>query len=692
MTPPAASESILARARELVAENREAEAATLLEANPAPAARILHLQIATRAATAALQRQDIAAAAAWLDRGLALAPADPVLNFFRGNLHQDSGHIEAALACFRRCVAAQPTREEFVCNLGQALVAAGAAAEAVPVLAALPESAQANLNLGTAHEKLGDLPGAALAYEKATRLAPTLFAAWLNLGGARDRLEDRHAALLAYNRAVALNPASAVAHLERGRVFLHLKRTEDACRSFERSLALAPASIPAGLELASARLRLCDWNGAPACWEKIRTGAVAAAAQGKSIDPFTLLFLPSREPQQALRPVARARVARLSSAPLPETPSHRPRTTGPQSLRIGYISPDFGNHAVGNCVRSLFARHDRSRASVHAFSLSPLPEDAVRTTIRAGCDTWDDLHALGDDAAARRIAERDLDVLVDLAGHTKGNRIQLLARRPAPLQVTWLGYPGTTGAPFIDCLLADDHLIPAGEQDAFSEKIVRLPGCYLPADDTVEPATGHDSRAEHGLPETGFVFCAFNNSYKIEPFAFGAWMEILLRTSGSVLWLRSAGPAAEANLRREAEARGVAPARLVFEDRGLPKPLHLARQRAAGLYLDTHFYNAHSTAADALRAGLPVLTLPGNAFPSRVGLSLVSTLGLADELVATSRDDYIERAVRLAAAPDRLAALRARLAAAIARPGGLFDTAAFARKLEDAFLHLTAAR
>jgi predicted O-linked N-acetylglucosamine transferase (SPINDLY family) len=683
---PRSVDPVIARARELVAEQREADAAALLELRPSPPTNALHREIALRAATNALQARDIAPAVAWLDRGLRLAPADPVLNFFRGNLHQDSGHLDAAIGCFRHCVAAQPHREEFVCNLGHALVAAGAFEQAVSTLAALPESALANLNLGTAYEKMGDLHRAGAHYEQAARLKPDLFAAWLNLGAVRDRLEDRHGALTAFNRAVALNPASPNAHLERGRLLLHLKRTDEACKSFDRAVALAPRSLPAALELACARLRLCDWDRAPDAWEQIRRDAVESAAQGKPVDPFTLLILPSRAPQRSLREVAHARCTRSFQTVAPD------RKSAPESLsrplRVGYVSPDFGNHAVGNCLRSLLARHDRNRVSIHGFSLSPLPEDDCRTAIRAGCDSWEDLNGVDDDSSVRRIAGYDLDLLVDLAGHTKGNRIQLFARRPAPIQVSWLGYPGTTGAPFIDYLLADHHLIPAGEESAFSEKVVRLPGCYLPTDDTVVPAVGHDSRTEHGLPENGFVFCAFNNSYKLEPLIFGAWMEILTRTPGSVLWLRSTGPIAEANLRREAEARGVAADRLVFESRGLPKPLHLARHRAADLFLDTHFYNAHSTAADALRAGLPVLTFPGQTFPSRVGLSLVSTLGLADELAADSLADYVERAVRLATEPDRLASVRARLAAAIDLPGGLFDTAAFARKLEDAFERL----
>jgi predicted O-linked N-acetylglucosamine transferase (SPINDLY family) len=693
MTPSptnAATAAVLIHARKLLAEGREADAASWLERHADAHADALHREIATRAATAALQNRKIAAATAWLARGLSRNPADPVLNFFRGNLHLDSGHAAEAVTCFRRCVATHPHREEFVCNLGKALIDAGSYDEAITVLRALPQSASAQLNIGVACGKLGDSHNAANAYREATRLTPGMFAAWLNLGGTLDRLDDLSGALAAYNRAVALNPTSATAHLERGRVFVRLKRFSDAANSFERSRQLDPHLPQTALELAHTRLRLCDWREIADLHNTVGIPCGTAAAKGQMIDPFTLLALPGALAQTELRTVAAQRSARLAQNAVALRAAADIFTGRP--LRIGYVSPDFGNHAVGNCLRTLFARHDRSRVSVHAFSLFAHPEDAFRAAIRAGSDTWDDLHDLADRPAAEAIAAREIDVLVDLAGHTKANRIALFAYRPAPVQVTWLGYPGTTGAPFIDHLLADEYLIPPEEEPAFSEHLIRLPGSYLPTDDAHDIALGGAERAANALPDSGFVFCAFNNAYKIEPLIFGAWMQILRRTPGSVLWLRGAAPALEANLRREAAARGIEPARLVFDPRSLPRAEHLARHRAAGLYLDTHFYNAHSTAADALWAGLPVLTVPGRTFPSRVGLSLVSTLGLADELVATSLEDYVERAAALAAAPERLAALRDRLAEAITRPGGLFDTAAFARKLEDAYLQLAAAR
>lgn len=678
--------SPLDRARELVAENREADAATLLERLSSPEATALHHEIALRAATAALQARDIAAATAWLDRGLARNPADAALNFFRGNLHLDSGHASAAVGCFRHCVATDPRRQEYAVNLAAALLAVDAVAEASALLAGFPDSAPAQLLLGNAHDRAGNSSAALTAYERAGRLQPDLFEAWSNLGALRARLGELPAALSAFSRAVALRPTSAAIHLERGRVLDRLQSLPEAAASFARSRQLDPSSAAARLELAHARLRLCDWTEFARLRDDVVAPAVAAAAKGRLIEPFMLLALPGVATAVELREVAAARAARLGQGAV----ALRAQAAIPigRPLRIGYVSPDFGNHAVGNCLRSLLGHHDRSRVTIHAFSLRQHPDNEYRSALRAGVDSWDEFGGLSVSTAASRIAEREIDILVDLAGHTRDGGLPLFAWHLAPRQVSWLGYPGTTGAASISHLLADAQVLPASAAAGFSESVVHLPGCYLPCDDSVAPAAGTDTRAEHGLPESGFVFCAFNNAYKIEPVIFSAWMEILRRTPGSVLWLRQCGAATEANLRREAEARGIEARRLVFENAGLPKAEHLARHRAAGLFLDTHFYNAHSTAADALRAGLPVLTFPGQAFPARVGLSLITTLGLADDLVADSMQAYVERAVQLATEPDRLAALRGRLQAAIIRPGGLFDSAAFARKLEDAFAQL----
>lgn len=676
-------------ALELARDGREAEAAALLEANPSRAGDDLHRRIATRTAHAALQRHDHATAAAWLDRGLARNPHDAALNFFRGNQFLDAGHAAEAVAAFRRCVAAEPGREEFVCNLGHALLALGNIDEAAAALGTLPGSAGARLNLGIAHERRRDLPAAAAAYEGAAKLQPELFEAWLNLGGVRDKLGDAPGAIAAYNRAVALRPASARAHLERGHVLNKLKHFDDAANAFERALKLEPANLEAELGRAAVRLRRCDWTGLDRTRETIVAPLLAALDGRKPFDPFFVLTLPGAATQAELRRVAADRARRIAR-------DARPLRAGAaiargRPLRIGYVSPDLGNHAVGNLLRTLFQRHDRARVSVHGFSLVRHADDAFRGGLRAGCDTWDDLDALADEPAARQIAAREIDVLVDLAGHTRDNRLELLAWRPAPVQATWLGYPGTTGAEYVDWLLADRTVIAPGEEAAFSERLHFLPGCYLPADDSFEPDPAPQPRAAHGLPERGAVFCAFNNGYKLEPQVFAAWMTILRRTPGAVLWLRGGGATAEANLRRAAESHEIDPRRLVFDARSLPRAQHLARHRAADLYLDTHFYNAHSTASDALWSGLPVLTCPGRTFASRVGASLVQTLGLADELVAAALDDYVERAVRLAAEPERLRAVRERLAHARTH-GPLFATAAFARKLEDAYEAFAAAR
>ena len=673
---------------QLLEEGRDAEAVACLEKLPSPAADALHRQIATRNATTALQRKDIAGAIAWLERGLARNPADPTLNFFRGNLHLDSGHVTAAIACFQHCVAAEPEREEYICNLGHALVSAGQAAAATELLAVLPDSATAQFNLGVAYEMVGDAVRAARAYERAGRLRPDCFDAWFNLGQVREQLDDPHATLAAFNRAVAVRPTDAPAHFARGRALQQMRNPADAIVSFDRATRLDPTLHAAGLAAVHARQTLCDWQALTTVRTAVVDPLLTALESGRSVNPFSLLALPAVVRPSELRRAAEIRSSRLAAGTTP-SPT-RPRIRRDRPLRVGYVSPDFGNHAVGHCVRSLFARHDRNRISVHGFSLVTHPSGDCRESIRGGCDTWDELPGLSDSAAATLIASREVDVLVDLAGHTLHSRLGLFAWRPAPIQVTWLGYPGTTGAPFMDALLADNVVIPPGGEDSFYEPIVRLPGCYLPCDDTQPITAEPQTRAMHGLPETGAVFCAFNNAFKIEPVIFGAWMEILRRVDQAVLWLRGGLAELETNLAREAAVRGIDPARLVFDRKGLPKDQHLARHRVADLYLDTHFYNAHTTAADALWAGLPVLTCPGATFPSRVGASLVTTLGLADELVAATLEDYVERAVRLALEPERRRALTERLATARTGPA-LFNTTAFARKLEDAYYALAAA-
>ncbi len=309
----------------------------------------------------------------------------------------------------------------------------------------------------------------------------------------------------------------------------------------------------------------------------------------------------------------------------------------------------------------------------------------MRRRLIEGLDQFADLRNVSDAEAARRIAADGVDILVDLKGHTREARTQIFAYRPAPIQVNYLGYPGTMGAPFIDYILVDDFVVPADQQPFFTEKLVHLPGCYQVNDNQREISAHTPSHAECGLPDQGFVFCCFNNGYKITPAIFDAWMNLLKAVPGSVIWLLEINRLAPANLRREAEARGVAAQRLVFAPRQ-PLAEHLARHRAADLFLDCFPVNAHTTASDALWAGLPVLTIAGETFVSRVAGSLLRTIGLP-ELIMTSLEDYAAMALRLARDPALLGDLRARLAAS-RKTSPLFDGGRFARNLEQAYVSM----
>jgi predicted O-linked N-acetylglucosamine transferase (SPINDLY family) len=354
-------------------------------------------------------------------------------------------------------------------------------------------------------------------------------------------------------------------------------------------------------------------------------------------------------------------------------------------IRLGYYSADYHEHATAFLTAGLFERHDRSRFELTAFSFGPPREDAMRRRVTAAFDRFVDVRSRSDQEVAQLSRELAIDIAVDLKGYTEGARMGIFAHRAAPVQVSYLGYPGTLAAPYIDYLVADETLIPSETRAFYTEKIAYLPHSYQANDRQRSIAERIFTREELGLPSRGFVFCCFNNAYKITPAVFDVWMRILRRVEGSVLWLLLDNERAAENVRREAEARGVSGSRLVFAP-SMALPEHLARHRAADLFLDTHPYNAHTTASDALWAGLPVLTRSGESFAARVAGSLLKAAGLA-ELVTTTPEAYEALAVELATDPIHLAKLTVGLSRTrLAVP--LFDTELFARHLENAYTQM----
>jgi predicted O-linked N-acetylglucosamine transferase (SPINDLY family) len=491
-------------------------------------------------------------------------------------------------------------------------------------------------------------------------------------------LED---AIVAYRKAIDIDPRSAPVHYNLAEAFKGSGIFDEAISSYERALELKPDYLRALGALTYVRQHVCDWSGMDASWQRLRAEAIGKAGSG--ISPFSVLYMPftAQEQLACAREWARetlGRAAATPSNPVFDDPSRarRPR------LRVGYLSWDFHQHATSYLVAELFELHDRNRFEVFAYSYGPEDGSAIRARIREGCEHFSDVTGESFIEIAQRIRRDGVDVLVDLKGYTLGSRPQIVALRPAPVQVNWLGFPGSMGTECVDYILADPFIIPEGVERHYAEKVVRLPDCYQVNDRKREISAVTPSRQECGLPAAGVVFCCFNQTAKILPDVFAAWMRILKAVPGSVLWLLETNRWASVNLRRAAADHGVPAERLVFASRK-PLPEHLARYRVADLSLDTYPYTSHTTASDALWAGCPLVTRTGETFASRVAGSILVNAGMR-ELVTDDLAEYERKVLELATSPGRLQDIRRRLQET-RDTCPLFDTPRFVRNLEAAY-------
>lgn len=582
-----------------------------------------------------------------------------------------------AEALFREALELMPDRISVLVNLAAVLLKQRKFDEAEPLVerarALEPEGADVLLNLAAL--RLGRQH-----YEEALEVSvrlverdPGLVEAWMNKGRAEYALSRDEAAYASFLRAGELDPGSFDAWLWLGTMQMRRRQHVEALAAYERAEALKPGRDYVVGQALFIRQQLCDWRVLDASLERVVEGLRRGH---KPIHPFPLLSLIDD-------PALHRRCAELHATehaavhrPLP------PRAPDGRKLRVGYFSADFRDHAVSQLMAEVFERHDRTEFEWFGFAFGPPSDDAMRRRVSAAFDRFIDVRALDDEAVVRLARELEIDVAVDLTGYTQDGRPGLFVRRCAPVQIVYLGYPGTTGLPGMDYIAADPVVVPEEAFPHYSEKVIHLPGCYLPNDGGRRPGPRRFTRAGAGLPERGFVFCCFNNSYKIRPADFAAWMRILKAVDGAVLWLSDAPPAAVDNLRREAAGHGVDPGRLVFAPRMPELGDHLARLRLADLFLDTSPYNAHTTAIDALLANVPLLTCPGRSFASRVAASLLNDLGL-HEWVVPDWEAYERTAVTLARDPAAHAALRERLARA--QGAALFDGRRVARGLEAAY-------
>jgi protein O-GlcNAc transferase len=488
------------------------------------------------------------------------------------------------------------------------------------------------------------------------------------------RLDRDDEALICLDRVLALNPTMAEALLNRAALLVRMGRNAPAAADYENLIALNSDYPFIRGNLLFARLQDCDWRG----FESERAAIIAGLQSAKKvITPFHAKTL-SLSAEQELQ------CAQLFLAGDPVvTPLWRGERYTHDRIKIAYLSADFRPHPVASQIAGVFEHHDKSRFETIAVSFGPGDESDVRSRIANAVEHFIDVRTASDAEAAGMLKQMNVDIAVDLTGFTDGCRPGILAHRPAPVQVNFLGFPGTMGSDCLDYLIADAVTVPQSEHRYYAEKIVTLPDTFMPADSTRPISTRQFTRAEEGLPADGFVFCCFNAGYKIAPAMFDIWMRLLARVESSVLWLGRINPSAHGNLKREAGARGIATERLIFAQYRQSAADHLSRLRLADIFLDTMPYNAHATASDALWAGLPVVTCRGPGFAGRVGASLLYALG-APELIAESLQDYETLALELARDPKALLALKAKIAAnRLAQP--LFDTARFTRNLEAAY-------
>ena len=637
-----------------------------------------------RAAHALLRAGNPAGAEAIYRRLLADNPRDGAVLLEWGELRRGQGDAQAAAELLRGAVAAGggPVAEVAFAALLIDHGNAGAAEKLLrEVLARAPQLAAAHFQLGRVAAARGRPEVAADLFRVASRADPAHLEARLALAETLARLGRLEQAATAYTALLKRAPDHVGALLGQGWVLGQLHRFADALTCFDRAERLG-ADVARQLgEVALALAHVCDWSRREELRRRLR--ARLARAEPCLLDSYAVLC---NEDDPALHQRMAMLIAGTVRRHMATAPRPVPAAARGGRIRLGYLSGDFNQHATALLMAEVFARHDRSRFEVIAFSYSRDDGSPMRDRLLAAFDRFEELGLEAPAASAQRIAAAGIDVLIDLKGYTTNARPEIAALRPAPLQVSHLGYPGTTGAEWFDYVIADAVVLPMSEQPHWHERIVQLPHCYQP-NDRQRPQPPPDSRARHGLPEGGFVFACLNNTYKITPEVFALWMGLLAELPQAVLWLYSANPLAERALRAAAERHGVAATRLYFTP---PAELsaHLARHACADLFLDTSPYGAHTTAADALWAGLPIVTWTGRSFPARVAASLLHAVGLP-ELVACSAPAAMALALDLARDPARLRSLRARLASA-RQTAPLFDAARFTRNLDRAFAIMVA--
>lgn len=594
---------------------------------------------------------------------------------------QQQGNVETATKLFSNLLLLEPDNAAALYSLSLIKLNQGELSESLRLcelgIKYAPLFAPLRLVHGAILQALGKKEDALQSYEKALEIQPDYIEVLINSGVLLRNLMRHHEALERFNRVLTidLNNTSALANC--GIMLTEFKQSEQAIALFKRLISINPNYDYALGLLGYEQLHICDWSDYEILSKQIVEGIRSGRRASKSL-AFMSFSDSAQEHQIAAKLFAQQYCPkRPVSLWQGERYKHR-------KIRLAYVSPDLREHPVGHLLAGTIERHDKARFETIAISLGVDDGSRLRERMIKAFDTFIDARYLEAGQIALTMREMEIDIAVDLSGYTSDSRTDIFAYRPVPIQVNYLGYPGTMGTEYMDYILADRQVIPENHQQFYTEKVVYLPDSYLPTDSGIKISECTPTRAECGLPSEGVIFCSFSHDYKISPPVFEVWMRLLHRVPGSVIWLMSRNDISQRNLRNTAELMGIDPSRLIFAGRVPLIEDHLARYRLADVFLDTHPYNAHTTAADALLAGLPVVTYMGNSFPSRVAGSLLHAIGLP-ELIANNLEEYENIVLRLVNSPEILADIKSRLLANQAT-FPLFDTEGFCRNLETAYI------
>ena len=592
---------------------------------------------------------------------------------------KDKGEPDSAIYSYKKALKIKPDYMEAYYNMAIALNDKGdleAALESYnQALKINPHDAEVLNNMGNTLKNKGDSVAAIGRFEQALKINPGNAEAYNNIGNALSDMGDLEAAINSYKQAVKIKPDFADAYYNMGVALKNKGALVASIKSFETALKIKPDNQAARAKKLNQQAHTCDW----AALDQDRNLIAKLGTSTESVSPLELLSLEDAPERHRVR--SEIFTEKLSghkaTLPLVGRPSKRP-----QRLRVGYFSADFHEHPVAYLMAKVLETHDRLNFEVFGFSIGPAKNDDMRQRLSKAFDVFIDVYDMSNKEVALLVRQYKIDIAIDLTGYTKNSRPGIFAHRAAPVQINYLGYPVTMGADFMDYIIADPVLIPSGYEHYYTEYIMRLPGSFMPTDNSRLMSTRPMTRSEMGLPKTGFVFCCFNNNYKISPCEFDIWMRALVKVEGSVLWLSMSNIWSEDNLRMQAEARGVNPSRLVFAAR-VPMDEHLARQKLADLFLDTFNYNAHTTASEALWAGLPIVTKIGRGFAARVAASLLTAVGLS-ELITKSEQEYESLIIDLANDAEHLEQIQQTLMDnRLTKP--LFDSVLYTKHLENGY-------